>query len=369
MTPPLKLVQEQLKHLGNYHGAISASEAEKLLKTADGPAWMTRYSDVDRQVVVSAKDDAGKIAHSLTLTIDGDKQKSATVEELAKSYKDRSQPLTAKVKGSSDLKTPVEQDALLQPRYEKNLAAINGLLQTFEEDSTQGNPQGVEQALGFKAEKNKAVELANAGRYADAIKKLQYVQALIENVGKHSEWKGEFSLKSAPGDIPHLNDFKVGQLLGKGGYGAVFRLESEGGPPLVFKKPRVADPTKKQEALDSYNLEAKMYEKIGPHPNIARCLGMCKVGDDEGLALEAINGGTVGAGMKALQRKVDAGVMSHEDLLGVRQYTLQKTLQTLAYIHSQGVIHADIKPENLMFDDQNERHQAGRFWISSHRQT
>ena len=200
----------------------------------------------------------------------------------------------------------------------------------------------------LEKEKNKAIALANAGKYSDATKLLKDAQALIENARKHSQWMGEFSLKSVPGDVPQLNDCRLGQHLASGNYGAVFKLETHGTSPLVFKKPINA--SSPEMALESYRNEAEMYEKIGPHPNIASCLGMCKLDGEEGLALESINGGTVGAGMTALQQKADAGVISHEDLLGVRQFTLQKTLQTLAYIHAQGVIHADIKPENLMFD-------------------
>jgi serine/threonine protein kinase len=173
---------------------------------------------------------------------------------------------------------------------------------------------------------------------------LEYVKEMIQEAVEFGQWQKQFALESVAGDsVPRLKDCKVGDHLGSGGSGDVYRLESTGGPPSVLK-------VKKQNIQVDFKGEAAMYARIGAHPNIVRCLGYCKVGDSEGLVMEALTGGDAEDGMNTLTKKFKKGEISHEELWGVRQYTLQKTLQTLAFIHSQGVVHADIKPENLMFD-------------------
>src|SRR5262249_40132770 len=116
----------------------------------------------------------------------------------------------------------------------------------------------------------------------------------------------------------------------------------EGDPPLVLK-------TGSTKHIDR---ELEYYKKIGDHPNIARCLGKRKVGEETGLVMESLSGGDMDGAVKNLQEALKTGKVKQEEFWGVMQYALTGMLRGLEHIHERGFMHSDIKPENLMFDSE-----------------
>ena len=134
-----------------------------------------------------------------------------------------------------------------------------------------------------------------------------------------------------------------GDLLGKGGMGAVYRamdaiLERE----VAFKvlpKAAVGDPA----AREGFLREARSAAALN-HGNIVQVYDFGEAGGEPYIVMELVEGDTLKAMMKA------DGPLGIDLLLDV----LQQSCAGLAYAHKRGVIHRDIKPVNLMWTPGNE---------------
>jgi serine/threonine protein kinase len=148
-----------------------------------------------------------------------------------------------------------------------------------------------------------------------------------------------------------LGRVRPGKEIGKGGYGTVNILESnnpneEGIPPLVMKV--FTDP---EMAREEAEMEVELYKKVGDHPNIPKCLGIQQVGGQTGLVLERVQGRDMGDYSKELRRRYAKGEITFEEFQSTIQYTLAKTLETLTFLHSKGLVHNDVKGPNVMVDE------------------
>jgi serine/threonine protein kinase len=136
--------------------------------------------------------------------------------------------------------------------------------------------------------------------------------------------------------------------LKRGGMGAVHLIEStdDKAPGLVMKTSTTGAGLKEMEH------EAEIYKKIGTHPNVARCLGVQEINGDKGLLMEKIEGGDLSDSFAQMNDLVKQGKMTQEKYWGVVQFSLARTLEALAYIEEQGIVHNDIKSPNIMLDAQ-----------------
>ncbi|KAL2868914.1 protein kinase family protein [Aspergillus lucknowensis] len=88
-------------------------------------------------------------------------------------------------------------------------------------------------------------------------------------------------------------------------------------------------------ALSAYDIEQKVYRRLGTHPRIAQCRAIT----DDGLELE--RGDCLRQILSSRQNKIE----SHTRL----QWALEAA-EGLQYIHEKGIIHADIGCHNLLID-------------------
>ncbi|MEP0869111.1 bifunctional serine/threonine-protein kinase/ABC transporter substrate-binding protein [Trichocoleus desertorum AS-A10] len=138
--------------------------------------------------------------------------------------------------------------------------------------------------------------------------------------------------------------YKVIQALGSGGFGQTFIAEDmqrPGNPPCVLKHLNFATqhPHVLQQVRRLFYAEAETLEKLGRHHDqIPQLLAYFEEAEEFYLVQEFVPGNPLSVelpwGTKLSEAQV-IGIL--EDVLGV-----------LAYIHSQGVIHRDIKPDNLI---------------------
>ena len=150
----------------------------------------------------------------------------------------------------------------------------------------------------------------------------------------------------------------MGASIKSGAFGAVSWLEgAKGTPPLVIKVPNEESVRKELEH------EADFYAKIGPHENIVTCLGMQTVDGRQGLVLEGIKGGDMRKAMHQLEKLSKADpetarrngmdrALSHAEYTGTMQYMMRETLKGLAHLEEKGVVHTDIRPDNIMCDSE-----------------
>lgn len=137
--------------------------------------------------------------------------------------------------------------------------------------------------------------------------------------------------------------YQVVELLGKGGFGHTYiALDTHrpGNPNCVVKhlQPATSDPGFLPVARRLFNREAETLEKLGNHDQIPRLLAYLEENEDFYLVQELIDG-------QPLSSEMLPGVKWNEEQV---IQLLQDVLPILEFIHSNGVIHRDLKPDNLI---------------------
>lgn len=150
-------------------------------------------------------------------------------------------------------------------------------------------------------------------------------------------------LKNNRGEMKQFAWIK-GELIGKGTYGKVFlALNVTTGEMMAVKQvdvPRTGFANKEmKDIIDALLLEVKTMKDLD-HPNIVQYLGFEEVGNTYLLFLDYVAGGLVGACLR-MYGKFDEGLIRHL----TRQVT-----DGLSYLHSRGILHRDLKADNLLLD-------------------
>ncbi len=145
--------------------------------------------------------------------------------------------------------------------------------------------------------------------------------------------------------IGHLlaGHYRVVQVLGAGGFGETYITEDlhlPGNPKCVLKhlKPASTDRSVLEIARKLFDKEAIVLQQLGNHDRIPRLLAYFEEQQEFYLVQEYIPGHTLSAELIKGQRWREQQVIE----------LLQEVLEILVFIHSQGVIHRDIKPDNIM---------------------
>ena len=134
--------------------------------------------------------------------------------------------------------------------------------------------------------------------------------------------------------------YRVLSRIGEGGMAVVYRAEdTRRGIPVAIKvlKPDLAE---EPDALKRFQREAVVLERLA-HPNIVRYYGLEINQDAAYIVLEFVDG-------KTLRRLIaDAGgPLPNSTILNV----LGAVGAVLDYAHSEGIVHRDVKPANIMVD-------------------
>ncbi|PWY92439.1 hypothetical protein BO70DRAFT_383990 [Aspergillus heteromorphus CBS 117.55] len=155
--------------------------------------------------------------------------------------------------------------------------------------------------------------------------------------------------QAPPGNIPQRQPtFRIirGQLIGKGTYGRVYLgMNADNGEVLAVKQveinPRIAgtDTDRIKEMVAAMDQEIDTMQHL-EHPNIVQYLG-CERGDlSISIYLEYISGGSIGSCLRKHGKFEESVVKS----------LTHQTLGGLAYLHDQGILHRDLKADNILLD-------------------
>lgn len=142
--------------------------------------------------------------------------------------------------------------------------------------------------------------------------------------------------------------YKVIQVLSAGGFGETYIAEDTrrpGNPSCVLKllKPASPNPQYLQVARRLFNSEAEILEQLGNHDQIPRLLAYFEENEEFCLVQELIVG-------RPLSQQMRVGQPWNENQV---IQMLQDVLGVLEFVHSYGVIHRDIKPDNLIRRDKD----------------
>ncbi len=170
--------------------------------------------------------------------------------------------------------------------------------------------------------------------------------------------------------------YKLIKQIGAGGFGHAFiarDMRRPGSPPCVVKqlKPASDDPNFIREARRLFNTEAETLEKLGRHDQIPQLLAYFEQDKQFFLVQEFVEGRSLHDELKAPLPKVsDLDNQPQDHILTelansklaninapIRDKQLSElevlkilkdVLEVLEFVHSEGVIHRDIKPDNLI---------------------
>jgi serine/threonine-protein kinase len=165
--------------------------------------------------------------------------------------------------------------------------------------------------------------------------------------------------------------YKLIKKIGAGGFGHTFiarDMRRPGSPPCVVKqlKPASDDPNFIREARRLFNTEAETLEKLGRHDQIPQLLAYFEEDQQFFLVQEFVEGRSLHDELKAplpevsdldnapqdrlLEELANIDEPARDKQLGELEVIkiLKDVLEVLEFVHSEGVIHRDVKPDNLI---------------------
>ncbi|KAK1045569.1 mitogen-activated protein kinase kinase kinase [Friedmanniomyces endolithicus] len=137
-----------------------------------------------------------------------------------------------------------------------------------------------------------------------------------------------------------------GQLIGKGTFGRVYLgMNTTTGELLAVKQVKVnpkvpnADPSRVRNMVKTLDMEIETMQHLD-NANIVQYLGCERKEFSISIFLEYIPGGSVGSCLRKHGRFEEPVVSS----------LTRQTLNGLTYLHSEGILHRDLKSDNLLLD-------------------
>lgn len=138
-----------------------------------------------------------------------------------------------------------------------------------------------------------------------------------------------------------IDHYRIELMLGQGGMAAVYKatdLQLEREVAIKVMHPHLASQASFQQR---FLQEARAAARLD-HPNIVRVFSFDSTGDDLFIVMELALGGNLRQYMKRLQE--DSRLMDYQEAIEL----MRQLSEALDYAHQQGMIHRDIKPDNVL---------------------
>jgi len=150
--------------------------------------------------------------------------------------------------------------------------------------------------------------------------------------------------------------YDIQRLLGRGGMGAVYLAREKALERAVAIKVLPPETATDADSRERFRREARVAAKL-THPNI---VPLHTFGDAEGM-LFFVMGYVKGESLGERMRR--EGKLPEEDVRRI----LAEVADALHYAHKQGVVHRDIKPDNILLDSETGRPMLTDFGVAKAR--
>lgn len=150
------------------------------------------------------------------------------------------------------------------------------------------------------------------------------------------------ALVKEPVKVRYFGDYELLEELGRGGMGVVYKAKQVSLNRLVAIKMLLAGTMASEEEVKRFYSEAEAAGHL-EHPHI---VPIYEVGEHQGthyFSMANVRG-------RSLQELLRDGPLPPKKAAAY----LAKVADAIAYAHSQGVLHRDIKPHNILIDEQDE---------------
>jgi formylglycine-generating enzyme required for sulfatase activity/predicted Ser/Thr protein kinase len=133
----------------------------------------------------------------------------------------------------------------------------------------------------------------------------------------------------------HISEYTLLEKLGQGGFGEVWKAEHA---QIPGKYVAIKIPTS-PEAMDCLKQEAQFQHELD-HPNIVKTIGLNTQNDPPYFIMEYVEGKNL------RQLMVDDGILPPPYAIDIAV----QVCEALAFAHGKGIVHKDIKPENILVE-------------------
>jgi serine/threonine-protein kinase len=137
--------------------------------------------------------------------------------------------------------------------------------------------------------------------------------------------------------------YRITRVIKEGGQGAVYEGVDDQGYPYAIKEmhDHFTDPAERDDSLRRFNAEARLLESLS-HPSIPRVYSHFTDAGRHYLTMELVQGEDLD------QIATREGAISEAQVLE----WADQICEVLAYLHQQGLIYRDVKPSNIMIDQE-----------------
>ena len=147
--------------------------------------------------------------------------------------------------------------------------------------------------------------------------------------------------------------YSIAHELGRGGMGIVFLAREVALDRMVALKLLPPEMAKRPGVKESFLKEARTAAGLS-HPNIVQIYAVDEADDFVFFAMAYVDGGTLG------DRIRERGPLSNSDAVRL----LREVSWALGHAHVQGVVHRDVKPDNILLDEASGRALVTDFGIA-----
>jgi eukaryotic-like serine/threonine-protein kinase len=140
-----------------------------------------------------------------------------------------------------------------------------------------------------------------------------------------------------------VGEYRIVDFLGAGGMGEVYRaMHSKIGRIAAVKV--LTQATQSSDFVERFFNEARIQASL-QHPNVATLYDFCEVAGQPCIIMEYVDGQTISERVAAYGAALP---------LSETVYVFEKVCEAIDYIHTHGVIHRDIKSNNIKISSQGQ---------------
>jgi serine/threonine protein kinase len=149
--------------------------------------------------------------------------------------------------------------------------------------------------------------------------------------------------QAVPSDPSQIGNYQVTTLLGRGGFGSVWKGTDSAGNPVAVKLLN-PDALENERAVRKFFHEAIILSKMN-HPNICRFIDFFPHEENYAIVMDFVTGTDLKEMLKEQEGTLPFNMACR---------IASQTLDAFHYAHQQQVMHRDIKPENIILDLDNQ---------------